>query len=117
VPKKYMMMPAKFIKDKQLTMWFSVPSVAMFMSKMRLLVPGAFPTLRYSLFCGEPLSASLADQWQNVAPNSTVENLYGPTEATIAISYYTWQKNSKELCVNGIVPIGWRCWFLVPVAR
>ena len=107
VPKKYVMMPAKFIKEMNLTMWFSVPSVAMFMSKMRMLVPGSFPSLRYSLFCGEPFSAALAEQWQKAAADSTVENLYGPTEATIAISYYTWHNQSPEACVNGVVPIGW----------
>ena len=34
-----------------------VPSVAGFLAKTRLLQPGSFPSLRYSLFCGEPLSA------------------------------------------------------------
>lgn len=107
VPKKYVMAPAKFIKEKELTLWFSVPSVAMFMSKLRMLAPGAFPSLRYSLFCGEPLSAVLAQQWQEAAPNSVVENLYGPTEATIAISYFTWdRRTSLERSMNGVVPIG-----------
>jgi acyl-coenzyme A synthetase/AMP-(fatty) acid ligase len=89
-------------------MWFSVPSVAMFMSGYRMLKPDSFPSLRYSLFCGEPLSATLADEWQKAAPNSILENLYGPTEATIAISRYRWDSNtSPEECENGIVPIGW----------
>jgi len=107
IPKKFMMAPAKFIREKELTMWFSVPSVAMFMSRMRMLTPDAYPSLRFSLFCGEALSASLAQQWQEAAPKSIVENLYGPTEATIAISHYTWKgKESIAICKNGIVPIG-----------
>lgn len=107
VPEKSVMAPAKFIRDHQLTVWFSVPSVAGLLSKMRLLSPGFFPSLRYSLFCGEPLPASYARSWQAAAPNSIVENLYGPTEATIAIAHYRWdpQESSRE-CVNGIVPIG-----------
>lgn len=108
VPEQSTMAPAKFIKDNQLTMWFSVPSVAMFMSKMRMLKPDSFPTLRYSLFCGEPLPATSAIKWQKAAPHSIVENLYGPTEATIAIAHYQWDNNkSPDACINGIVPIGW----------
>jgi amino acid adenylation domain-containing protein len=108
VPEKSVMAPAKFIREHQLTMWFSVPSVIGVLAKMRLLPPGCFPSLRYSLFCGEPLSASYAQLWQEAAPNSILENLYGPTETTIAISYYRWhQSASPEESVNGIVPLGW----------
>ena len=108
VPERSVMAPAKFIREHELTMWFSVPSVAALMSRMRLLTAGTFPSLRYSLFCGEPLPAVLAEAWQIAAPNSTVENLYGPTEATIAISHYRWQQDvSPAQSTNGIVPIGW----------
>lgn len=108
IPERYVMAPAKFIRDQQLTVWFSVPSVIAFVSKMRMLKPGCFPSLRYSLFCGEPLPASSAQAWQEAAPNSIIENLYGPTEATIAISHYKWDDlKSPGDCVNGIVPIGW----------
>ena len=107
VPEKSVMAPAKFIRDHQLTMWFSVPSVVGLLSRMRLLSPGSFPSLRCSLFCGEPLPASYALSWQAAAPNSIVENLYGPTEATIAIAHYRWDsQNPSQECVNGIVPIG-----------
>ena len=108
VPEKSVMAPAKFIREHRLTMWFSVPSVIGMLEKMRLLQPGCFPSLRYSLFCGEPLPAAYPQLWQNAAPNSIVENLYGPTETTIAISHYRWDSaSSPGECVNGIVPIGW----------
>src|SRR5580658_9720372 len=100
--------PATLVDEKQLTVWFSVPSVAMFASKLGLLEPGAFPSLRWSLFCGEALSSSLAAAWQQAASNSILENLYGPTEATIAITYYRWDSaTSPAECVRGLVPIGW----------
>jgi len=100
--------PATFVDELQLSVWFSVPSVAMFASKIGLLEPGAFPTLRWSLFCGEALSASLAAAWQQAANNSILENIYGPTEATIAITYYRWNaETSPDECVSGLVPIGW----------
>ncbi len=100
--------PATLVDEKQLTCWFSVPSVAMFASKLGLLEPEAFPTLRWSLFCGEALSATLAEAWQRAAHNSILENLYGPTEATIAITWYRWNSASSPAeCVRGLVPIGW----------
>jgi amino acid adenylation domain-containing protein len=100
--------PATFVDELQLTVWFSVPSVAMFASKLGLLQPAAFPSLRWSLFCGEALSASLAEAWQQAANHSILENLYGPTEATIAITYYRWDsKTSPAECVSSLVPIGW----------
>ncbi|NDQ56064.1 MAG: D-alanine--poly(phosphoribitol) ligase [Acidipila sp.] len=102
------LVPVSLITEKELTVWFSVPSVAMFASKLSLLEPGAFPSLRLSLFCGEALSARLATAWEQAAPHSIVENIYGPTEATIAISHYRWdaEKSPRE-CISGIVPIGW----------
>jgi amino acid adenylation domain-containing protein len=107
VPDKAAMLPAKFIRDHKLTMWFSVPSVVGVLARTRLLQPSSFPSLRYSLFCGEPLAAMYAQLWQEAAPQSVVENLYGPTEATIAISQYRWDSaTSTEECPNGIVPIG-----------
>ena len=108
VPESAVMMPAKFIRESRLTMWFSVPSIVGLLVRTRLLGPASFPTLRWSLFCGEPLAASYAQLWQEAAPNSIVENLYGPTETTIAITRYRWDNNSSPArCVNGIVPIGW----------
>jgi len=102
------LIPVSAIDEYQLTAWFSVPSVGMYASKLGLLVPGAFPSLRLSLFCGEALSASLADHWQRAAPSSILENIYGPTETTIAITGYRWNADTSPAeCVNGLVPIGW----------
>jgi len=107
VPEQAVMAPAKFIQDSQITMWFSVPSVIQFMSRLRMLKPGVFSSLRWSLFCGEPLLCESAQKWQAAAPNSIVENLYGPTEATIAITHYRWNPEiSPTQCRHGIVPIG-----------
>jgi acyl-coenzyme A synthetase/AMP-(fatty) acid ligase len=83
VPAGQLMGPSRFICEHQLTSWFSVPSTIAFMRNMKMLTPGAFPSVRYSIFCGEPLPASSAELWQRAAPNSVVDNLYGPTEATV----------------------------------
>jgi len=97
----------RFIKEKKLTVWLFVPSASLLFSKMRLLKPNAFPSLRYSMFCGEALPATTAAAWQAAAPGSVVINLYGPTETTVAIAHYQWKKNQEENnCINGIVPLG-----------
>jgi len=83
VPASRLMGPYQFIREQELTIWSSVPSIASFMRRIRMLEPGAFPTLRYSVFAGEALPYALAKAWQVAAPSSVVENLYGPTEATI----------------------------------
>jgi amino acid adenylation domain-containing protein len=102
-----LMAPGKFIRRAELTVWFSVPSTGAFMRKLRMLKPDSYPTLRWSLFCGEPLPVEVAAAWAEAAPSSTVENLYGPTEATIACTVERFDpETSPALAVNGIVPIG-----------
>ena len=104
---KSLLNPAKFIRSSQLTVWFSVPSIALFMRRLRVLKPASFPTLRWSLFCGEALPANVTREWSEAAPRSTVENLYGPTEATIACTAYRWDTaRSQDESELGLVPIG-----------
>src|SRR5258708_13649773 len=108
VPRSTKFGPRDFVRQHQLTFWFSVPSTAAFMSQMRMVRPGDFPSLRWSLFCGEALPVRLARQWQEAAPNSTVENLYGPTEATVAFTAYRLpRKDAAAVDERQIVPIGW----------
>ena len=83
VPASQLMAPAKFIRDHELNIWFSVPSTACIMERLKMLQPGAFPSLRCSIFAGEALPIATAQAWQIAAPNSVVENFYGPTEVTV----------------------------------
>jgi amino acid adenylation domain-containing protein len=104
---KTLLNPAEFIRRSRLTVWFSVPSIAVFMRQLRVLKAASFPTLRWSLFCGEALPAAVTQEWAAAAPSSTVENLYGPTEATIACTAYRWDPSrSPDESELGIVPIG-----------
>jgi len=83
VPASQLIAPAKFIRDHELTIWFSVPSTACIMERMKMLSAGTFPSLRCSIFAGEALPVSAAEAWQIAAPNGVVENFYGPTEVTV----------------------------------
>jgi amino acid adenylation domain-containing protein len=106
-PEKALMTPGRFVRDSEITIWFSVPSTAVFMKKLGMLKPDSYPSLRFSLFCGEPLPAETARAWAEAAPASIVENLYGPTELTIACTLYRWDpERSPEESALGVVPIG-----------
>ena len=83
VPAAQQMAPTKFIQKHELTVWFAVPSTAAFMERMKMLRPGAFPSLRVSIFAGEALPLATALAWKKAAPNSIIENFYGPTELTV----------------------------------
>lgn len=107
LPATALMKPGRFIDSAALTVWFSVPSVGLLMKRLGLLKAGRYPTLRWALFCGEPLPALVADAFATAAPAATVENLYGPTELTIACTTYRWDpETSPDACLHGIVPIG-----------
>ncbi len=103
-----MVSPPRFIVDSGLTFWASVPAAAQVAMRLRLLRPGAFPSLRTTVFGGAPLPLVAAEAWARAAPNSVIENLYGPTEATVLISHMRYDpRTTPARCVNGIVPIGW----------
>jgi amino acid adenylation domain-containing protein len=97
----------EFVTANGITVWFSSPSVISLVRRLRGLAVGDLPTLRWSLFCGEPLLTQDAADWQTAAPQSIVENLYGPTELTISCSVHRWDPlTSPGRCVNDVVAIG-----------
>ena len=105
---KSLLNPGKFINDHQLTIWNCVPVMVHFMKRLHALKRGSYPTLRLSIFAGEPLLDDIVRIWSEAAPHSEIENLYGPTELTINCTYYRWdpEKSPRE-CSGGIVPIGY----------
>ncbi|MFB4285503.1 amino acid adenylation domain-containing protein [Nonomuraea sp. MTCD27] len=109
VPGPYdLLKPVAFVSRERLTHWFSVPSVVSMAMRLRRLAPGAMPSLRWSLFCGEPLTVRQADAWRVAAPGSVLENLYGPTELTISCTEYRLPADRSRWPepANGTVPIG-----------
>ena len=106
VPSGQVMAPMNFIQNAKATVAFTVPSVAAWMNRMRLLTPGAMPTLRYVLLAGEPLPMSVAAAFQKAAPNAVVDNLYGPTEATVVCSGQRFTGESDATPERNVVSIG-----------
>lgn len=107
VPSHVYVSLADFVAKHGVTVWFSTPTMISLVRRGRGLEPGSLPGLRWSLFGGEALLVRDADQWQQAAPNSSLENLYGPTELTITCSVHRFDPDrSPKLAVNDVVPIG-----------
>ncbi len=100
------MLPARYVVDADLTVWFSVPSTALLMKETRTLGPGVFPDLRLSLFCGEALTVPVARAWKEAAPQAVLENLYGPTELTLACTLHRFDPAEHAPDAADVVPIG-----------
>ena len=100
--------PVRFVAANALTHWFSVPSAISRAQAGGRLLPGSMPSLRHSLFCGEPLTRQQARAWKRAAPASTLTNLYGPTELTISCSDFTLPEDPGDWpeTPNGVLPIG-----------
>ena len=105
IPDREQQSPGGGTRRHALTFWFSTPSTAALMRRLGGLTPHAFPSVRTSLFCGEPLPQDLANTWSQAAPNSFVENFYGSTEATIAITRFRLPMAERDR-LGGVVPIG-----------
>jgi amino acid adenylation domain-containing protein len=109
VPPQMSLLPhrlATFIRDSELTQWFSVPSLLNYMSKFDAVRENDFPALRRLLWCGENFPAPALRYWMQRLPHVSFTNLYGPTEATIASSYYRVPAPPSD---DDTIPIGAAC--------
>jgi amino acid adenylation domain-containing protein len=106
--KRELLAPALYAANRQLTHWFSVPSLVSYAQRIGGLKPHSMPGLKWSLFCGEPLSFKQASAWHEAASESKLANVYGPTELTISCAGYVLPRDRKSWPVleNGTIPIG-----------
>lgn len=84
-----MMAPQAFVRKHEITVWLSVPTIVNNVRRANRLGPNLFPSLRLSMFCGEPLPMATIEAMQEAAPSARIENIYGPTECTIVCSRQT----------------------------
>jgi non-ribosomal peptide synthetase component F len=99
--------PVEHARARDVTVWFSVPSVIALLEQSRRAVVDALPALRLSFFCGEKLSLATVQAWRRIAPNTRIVNLYGPTEATIAITHFEVEGTfAEDRALYGFIPIG-----------
>jgi amino acid adenylation domain-containing protein len=98
---------SEFIRAKELTQWFSVPTVLAYMEKLGAIPAGGYPTLKRILWCGDVLPTPVLRTWMARHPGVPFTNLYGPTESTIASSFFTLTEPPRD--DTDAVPIGHAC--------
>ncbi|WP_406302607.1 amino acid adenylation domain-containing protein [Streptomyces sp. NBC_00885] len=103
-----MMHPARWVTERAITHWTSVPSVVSAAMGLGELAPDCMPSLRLSLFIGEQLTYEQAEAWKHAASSGAVENFYGPTELTVAVSAYRLADDITDWprTANRTIPIG-----------
>jgi len=88
------------------TIWFSVPSLLIFLNTMRVLNSRAFKTYRYIIFGGEGFpKTELQKLSRLIGPSTKLINVYGPTECTCICSAYEVQASDLE-SLDGLPPLG-----------
>jgi amino acid adenylation domain-containing protein len=97
---------AAFIREQELTQWFSVPSVLAYLAQFDVIQPGDFPALERVLWCGDVLPTPVLRYWMERLPDAAFINLYGPTETTVASSFYRVPECPDE---SATIPIGTAC--------
>ncbi len=106
IPPSQKLGPGRFIQEHRLTVWTCVPNMINLMAQMKMLEPGIFPSLRFSCFSGETLTAAAARIWQDATPNGIIVNLYGQTEAPIGSLVQTFTPNTPITSETGGLALG-----------
>ena len=78
------------INSARCTIWFSVPSLLVYLLTTRALSAGDFPSMRKIIFGGEGFpKAKLKRLYDLFGGRADLENVYGPTECTCICSAHT----------------------------
>ncbi len=87
------------------TIWFSVPSMLVYVLNMRALKESDLPTLRVVTYGGEGFPKNqLRKLWQHWGKRVRFVNVYGPTECTCICSSYDVSENDMEN--DELLPLG-----------
>lgn len=94
------------IERLRCTVYFSVPSLLIFLQTTLAVGEGSMPTLRKVIFGGEGYpKTKLAELYRMVGRRARLVNVYGPTECTCICSTYDLTDADFE-DLNGYPPIG-----------
>ncbi|MGH2722670.1 MAG: amino acid adenylation domain-containing protein [Actinomycetota bacterium] len=90
VPPRAAMFPAdlaRFIEERQITVWYSVPSALTMLVTRGGLRGGELPSLRAVVFAGEVFPTKYLRRLMELLPHAAFYNWYGPTETNVCTWY------------------------------
>lgn len=94
------------INDAGCTLWFSVPSLLVYLLTTRALAATDFPSVRTIIFGGEGFPKSkLRQLFDLFGARATLENVYGPTECTCICSAHAIAADDFDDMQN-LAPLG-----------
>jgi non-ribosomal peptide synthetase component F len=96
MPERARLAPARFILERRINVWFLQTSFAMLLHEQGLLEPGALPSLRLSLLCGDPLPPAVAAAWAAAAPDSELHIVRGQAETTRELAVHRWDRSRSS---------------------
>lgn len=95
-----------YVEEMGCSIWFSVPSLLIYLMTMKAITRTTLPLLRYIVFGGEGYpKAELKKLYDIFSNRANLVNVYGPTECTCICSAYTLGDNDF-LEVDGLPPLG-----------
>lgn len=98
---------AAFVRERGITVWYSVPSVLGLMLRSDALdAAGSAASLRVCVFAGEPFPVAQARRLRAVWPGVRLLNWYGPTETNVCTAH---EVTDADLAVDRPLPIGRAC--------
>ncbi|MCZ7416216.1 MULTISPECIES: amino acid adenylation domain-containing protein [unclassified Streptomyces] len=98
---------AQFMREREITVWYSVPSaLSLMIREGDLLDEEPPPALRACVFAGEPFAIHHVQALRTRWPKVRLLNWYGPTETNVCTSY---EVTDADLERTGALPIGVAC--------
>lgn len=95
----------QIIHDIKCTFWFSVPSMLIYLTNLKLLTKEVLENIRIFSFGGEGYPKELLRKLYAIyGDTADFYNVYGPTEGTCICSAYQIQKEDME--ADGLAPLG-----------
>ncbi|GAA4224451.1 D-alanine--poly(phosphoribitol) ligase [Actinomadura meridiana] len=96
-----------FLRERRITVWYSVPSALSLMLRQGGLLDGPPPPdLRACVFAGEAFAVHHVQALRKAWPQVRLLNWYGPTETNVCTSY---EVTEADLARTDPLPIGREC--------
>jgi D-alanine--poly(phosphoribitol) ligase subunit 1 len=96
----------RLVNQAGCTLWFSVPSLLVYLLTTRALAATDWPDIRYIVFGGEGFpKRRLRELFELFGERARLENVYGPTECTCICSAYTVGESDFQ-DMQSLAPLG-----------